>query len=85
MSPGIVVILLGEAVRLAREGRDPEESAKAIENFAYSLVAVADMFRCSKALGNNSYCSPGGMSDRVQAQVVGPDGNIKQVIDTGRN
>jgi len=29
--------------------------------------------------------SPGGMSDRVRAKVIGPDGETKQEIDTGGN
>ncbi len=32
----------------------------------------------------DGYTVPGGMTDRVQMNVVGPDGAMKQQVDTGR-
>lgn len=59
--------------------RDPA-AAGMVRTMAHRLLALADRL---EARAENPMRSPGGMGDRVQMKVVGPDGELKQQTDTG--
>ncbi len=62
---------------------DPLAAADAIDALANRLHAKAQELRDGVASTGESFRSPGGMTDRVKMSVHGPDGTIKQEIDTG--
>lgn len=64
--------------------RDPLAAADRIDAIANRLHEQAEAIR-SRFRSEDPYTVPGGMTDRVKANVIGPDGQIKQSIDTGRN
>lgn len=64
---------------LTSSQQGPEETAKALEAIGQRFFQEAAKIRA----GVNHVSSPGGMGDRVRMQVVGPDGKVKQTVDTG--
>lgn len=56
---------------------DPQAGADELDRMAAQLKALATHVR------GNPLKSIGGMTDRVQMELVGPDGVIKRRIDTG--
>lgn len=54
---------------------DPLRAAAEMDKLADRLHAMADDLRQGR--------NPGGISDRVIVNVVGPQGDIKQHVDTG--
>lgn len=56
---------------------DPARAADELDALAGRLTALATRLRAQAPR------SPAGMSDRVQIAVVGPDGKVKQTVDTG--
>jgi hypothetical protein len=59
---------------------DPEAAAGQLEESADRMLKLAARLRELAAQG--PYRSRGGTADRVQMEVVGPDGNVKQSVDT---
>ena len=57
--------------------RDPV-AADEVEQLGRDLIALADRLR-----NERPPTSPGGASDRATLELVGPDGQIKQTVDTG--
>lgn len=73
----------GRVLRLCSEvlgllGSDPVAAANRLDALADEYRALAQRLR-----GSVGYQSRGGTGDRVRMQVVGPDGAIRQTIDTG--
>lgn len=64
---------LAEVVRLAAE--KPAEAAAKLRNVAAKLIQAAEMLEKPEL--------PLPILDRVIARVIGPDGQVKQEIDTG--
>ncbi len=62
---------------------DNPAAADAIDALADRLKAIAAAVRARHAVPENPWVSPGGMSDRVKIQVVGPAGDVTQSTDTG--
>lgn len=58
---------------------DPVACANKLDQMADKLHALADRIRRGDGVRDI-----GGMGDRVQINLVGPDGTIKQRVDTGR-
>lgn len=69
---------LADVVKLIQS--DPAGAADKIDDLVVKLKNIAAQLR-RKA--ESDYCSHGGAGDRVRIQVVGPDGTIKQTVDTG--
>jgi hypothetical protein len=61
---------------------DPTQAASLLEQAAGWLLVAAARLRHTPAQ-ESPYQSEGGMSDRVQCAVVGPDGVVKHRTDTG--
>lgn len=61
--------------------RDPA-AADEVEMLADRLRALAVELRRGGG-GDPGLLTPSGMADRVRMRVVGPDGEVKQAIDTG--
>lgn len=56
-------------------------AADEVDEMASRLHELARHLRSGQQEGINS---PGGMSDQVQINLVGPDGTIKHKVDTGK-
>lgn len=82
----IVPIAQGPAVNylllqaLAQLQSDPDGAADRLEKLAAKLLEVAKQLRSRKTLSD--FQTPGGMGERVRIDVVGPDGQVKQQVDT---
>lgn len=61
----------------------PLEAAEKLEAMAAKLTELAQSLR-QKAAGQD-FVAPGGMGDRVLMNVIGPDGKLKQSIDSTHN
>lgn len=61
---------------------DPEGSALKLEQAAQRAAALAKMLRKLQAFSRG--ISRGGIADRVQMDLVAPDGTVKQHVDTAR-
>ncbi len=72
MSPEMVTIL--EAMT-----RGPGPCADALDELADKIRAIASEMR-----NNSGTRDQGGAVDRCRMNVVGPDGKVKQQVDTGR-
>lgn len=59
---------------------NPSAAADELERVAAKLMEAARKLRQRETEGMRS---KGGVSDRVQMRVVGPDGKTKQSTDTG--
>ena len=59
---------------------DPS-AAGMVRQLASKLLALADRLEAGV---QNPTMSPGGMGDHVRMNVVGPDGAIKQTVDTAK-
>ncbi len=64
---------------------DPMASAAAIEELADQLRGCAAKIRQAVVENRDPRIVPGGMKDVVKMSVVGPDGIVKQTIDTSKN
>lgn len=75
------------ATLLRRIVDDPEAAADQLEEMAARLMAAARTLRsqASKRDDSGGTRDPGGMTDRVQMRVVGPDGKTKNYIDTNES
>lgn len=60
---------------------DLDELAARIQETARQ-VRNKSLKTSKNACDNDTMNDPGGMTDRIQINVVGPDGNIKQRVDT---
>ena len=61
---------------------DPARAAERLEDIATRLTGLANKLK-EIAKDREGIRSTGGVGDRVQIELVGPDGQIKQRIDTG--
>ena len=61
---------------------DPAQAADELETMATGLLRVARKLRAATSGG--ALRSPAGMTDRLQMEVVGPDGQVRQRVDTDR-
>lgn len=65
---------------------DPLKAADRIDGLADQLRAAAARVRDAAAASGgddgDGAKAPDGMTDRVRARVLGPDGTLKQTIDT---
>lgn len=62
---------------------DPLLAADAIDRYADQLKERAREIRELVERGRTAQAdAPGGMGDRVKMAVVGPDGGVKQTVDT---
>jgi len=59
---------------------DPMLAADRLDKVAAMLQAKAKILRESQS----GYTTDNGMGDRVLMKVIGPDGNIKQKVDTNQ-
>lgn len=60
---------------------NPTEAANRFEEMGNRFLELAKRIRqyCTNGIKDG-----GGANDRVQMRVIGPDGNVKQTIDTGK-
>ncbi len=64
---------------------NPLKAADLIDGMAYRLHDQAKAIRQAVCEGRDPRINPGGMGDVVKMQVIGPDGDLKQSVDTSRN
>jgi len=60
---------------------DPLAGAEKLEEMGNGLLELARRLR--ETAPPSGFRDPGGMTDRVKMSVVGPDGTVRQTIDTG--
>ena len=63
---------------------EPLRAADELDGWASQLKDVADALRAS-VKDDGAPKDSGGIGERVMMRVVGPEGQEKQFIDTGRN
>lgn len=80
MDPQPVSMLGNLSTLLRKMADDPAGAADDIEAMGCRLIALARQLREQ----GGGPLSTGGMTDRVQINVVGPDGQLKKSVDTDR-
>jgi hypothetical protein len=66
---------------LAKLLANPIAAATCLEQLAMEFLEVAKALR--QAAADAAQHTPGGMTDVVHAHVLGPDGQLKQVVHSG--
>lgn len=58
---------------------NPSRAAEQLESMARHLLHIAGLLKNQ----TDRLRSPAGVIDRLQMEVIGPDGKVKQTVDTG--